>query len=217
MRKFKLASRLILAAALAGSFAACRATVEDSNAPHSVPFDAARVDNTVFGGALPIDDTAITKVDSSKLIADLAPCRKPTLAKVFAIADGDTIDVDEVGADGSAGLRVRLIGVNSPEISHDGGVAECFGDDATTFTRQLIGHYVWLTFGSTCTDKYDRTLAYVHLSATETGFFQRQLLRRGYAKAYIFDDNDAERALFEADQALAKTEKAGLWGKCESN
>jgi micrococcal nuclease len=177
-----------------------------------VSYDGGKEDKTSFTGALPIDDGTIAKVDPATLPAVAGACRKPTLAKVFAVSDGDTIEVNEI--DGAAGVRIRLIGVDAPEISHEGKPADCFGDDATTFTKQLVNHFVWLTFGTSCTDPFGRTLAYLHLNTTDAGFFQRQLLRRGYAKAFIFDDNDADRALFESDEALAKRDSLGLWGKC---
>ncbi len=210
----RLVLSLALPVALGLAIAACKVTVEDTNAPYAVLYDAGKVDSSSFAGALPFDDNAISKIDSSKLIADPHPCHEPMLAKVFGVADGDTIDVNEVDVDGSAGLRIRLIGVDSPEVAHGTTPADCYGDEATAFTKQLLGHFVWLTFGDTCIDKYDRTLAYVHLNTTESGFFQRQLLRRGFASAFIFSDNAGQRTLFEGDEAIAKSSKVGLWAAC---
>jgi micrococcal nuclease len=192
--------------------AACNATIEDTNAPRAIAYDGGREDKTSFTSALPIDDGTIASLAPATLPAVTGACRKPTLAKIYAVSDGDTVDVNEV--DGTAGVRVRLIGVDAPEISHEGKPADCFGDEAATFTKQLLNHFVWLTFGTTCTDPFGRTLAYVHLNASDAGFYQRQLLRRGYAKAFIFDDNEADRALFESDESIAKRDSLGLWGKC---
>src|SRR5688572_9719706 len=47
------------------------------------------------------------------------------------VVDGDTLRLDD-------GTRVRLIGINAPEIAHDGLDGECFGRRATEFVEGLI-------------------------------------------------------------------------------
>ena len=55
-------------------------------------------------------------------------------APVLKIGDGDTIDVRLEGST----VRVRSIGVNTPETSHPIKGAEPFGKDAKKGTRRLV-------------------------------------------------------------------------------
>ena len=59
-----------------------------------------------------------------------APSRTET---AHCVLDGDTFDLDdceaELGADGVF-ERVRLLGIQAPEISHGGEAAEGYGEEA---------------------------------------------------------------------------------------
>ena len=61
-------------------------------------------------------------------------------AEVDWVIDGDTIDVIIGGQE----ERVRLTGIDTPEVSHDASgtrpatIGECFGDEATTFVESLL-------------------------------------------------------------------------------
>jgi len=75
---------------------------------------------------------------------------------VTDVVDGDTIDVSP-RAEGKT--RVRLIGVDTPEVF--GGEEPC-GPEASDFTtEQLEGQDVTLEFDEDRIDSYDRALAYV--------------------------------------------------------
>lgn len=176
------------------------------------PYDASA--GVGFDGPLVLDDERVQNLDPTLLPAGDQPCRQPVLVRVYRALDGDTFLADEAVENGQQ-LDVRLIGINSPEIMHAPEPAQCYGDDAHTFTRQLENHYVYLTFASHCTDEYDRTLAYVHIGPGETDFYQRQLLRRGFARTYFAQDNPRYASLFMDDQAAADSANIGLWGACQ--
>jgi len=81
-------------------------------------------------------------------------------AEVVNVVDGDTIDVEIDGAP----VRVRLIGVNTPEQGEQGY------DEATQYTTaQLLGKTVYLELDKGTYDVYGRTLAYVWLKLPEKG------------------------------------------------
>ena len=82
------------------------------------------------------------------------------------------------------------------------------------FTYALLNHLVWLTFDASCLDPYMRTLAYVHVGPSPEGFWQRQLMRRGLARAYIIGRNRALETDAMADQATAIAESRGMWAAC---
>lgn len=171
-------------------------------------------------------DTSAAQDDSSEAAEDDArvraltdlpegdfPCRTPVLARVTHISDGDTFYVQPDG--GGQSMKIRLIGVDTPEIAHDPDPAECFGDEATAFTSaQLLDRLAWFTFDSECTDVYDRTLAYAIRGEGATGFFNRFLARQGYASALTIEPNDTYADAIESDVAQAKVEGLGMWESC---
>lgn len=163
-------------------------------------------------GADSADTDPIYDIDPSTLPAGPAPCRDPVIARVSDGVDGDTfwVDVEHGGPE-----KVRIIGVDTPEIAHD-DPADCYGDAAAAFTAEaLVGLRVWLTFDYDCEDYYGRTLAYVHTSAEENGFYERVLLQGGLARVLAIPDNITFEDLFAEDEAEAQAAGAGLWGACE--
>jgi endonuclease YncB( thermonuclease family) len=143
-------------------------------------------------------------------------CAPPREATIACVRDGDTVEVGECG-----GEAVRLLGINSPEIAHDSTEAdECYGPEAAAWvTDYLLGQDVRLEFDATCTDVYDRTLAYIYLpEAAEDGsdeLANEVIVREGYARVFEdFDDIALADQLYAA-QADAQANNAGLWASCE--
>ncbi|MGE0784131.1 MAG: thermonuclease family protein [Sandaracinaceae bacterium] len=165
-----------------------------------------------FTDPLVLNDDALAALDPTVLPASSTPCRAPVLVRVTYVIDGDTFEAS--GLSGAFSGHVRLIGVNAPEIAHPGQAMECYGNEATTFTSALEGHAVWLTFDDGCFDNFDRVLAYVHVGVGDGGFFQRQLLRRGFARELHVAPNTTYRTMFEGDETMAINDRTGLWGAC---
>ncbi len=138
------------------------------------------------------------------------PCREPVLVQgVLKVIDGDTF-----WADMESGPRekVRLLGVDTPEVSHDGAKAECFAERSTEYTRsKLTSDRFWMSFDDECQDHYGRTLAYI---TTREGFFQRAQLEGGFAVVMTVRPNDTFEDEFERAQQSAIAADAGLWGEC---
>lgn len=154
---------------------------------------------------------AIDELDSSSLPAGGSPCREPVKGDVVEVTDGDTIKVRT----GRGIERVRLIGIDTPEVDHSGPDDDCFGEEAKAFLTAMIEDKpVWLTFDAECKDGYDRTLAYVHRGVETNDFIQRLLLRGGWAVEYAVSPNVSLRDLFEADESAARAASEGLWGEC---
>ena len=77
---------------------------------------------------------------------------------VTAVFDGDTIQV----AWGGRRETVRLLGVDTPETVHPDRPVECFGPEASDYTKQrLLNRHVSLTFDRERRDRYGRLLAFV--------------------------------------------------------
>jgi micrococcal nuclease len=138
-------------------------------------------------------------------------------ASVESVVDGDTIDV----AVGSRTERVRLIGIDTPEIAHPSGagraatLAECFGDAAAAYTKQLLpaGTPVRLARDVVARDDYGRLLAYV-FRASDGVLINYELARQGYAQALTIAPNARFAARIVEATRLAETDGAGLWGAC---
>jgi len=131
-----------------------------------------------------------------------------SLVRVIRVTDGDTIRVARSGDE-----RIRLIGIDTPEVDWYGGPAECFGEESGRFLQGLLeGERVRLEHDRERTDRYGRTLAYVYL---EDGRMVNLLLvRRGYAVVTIYSPNDRHEAPLRAAEARARAAAAGMWGAC---
>lgn len=128
---------------------------------------------------------------------------------VTRVIDGDTVDVT---IDGRA-ERVRLVGVNAPEISHDGHQSDCHGDASAAYARaQLAGHVVTVQAdpGHPETDKYGRRLAYLKIDGRDVG---AELIRDGDAVVYTYDRTHpfTRRDAYQRAQDDARTQGRGLW------
>jgi micrococcal nuclease len=177
--------------------------------------DASRYDPILgnpFDGPIELADPRVEAVDPSVLGGSVAPCRAPILGRVTRIIDGDTVFVN--GVSEAFSDRVRMIGVDTPELNESPTPPDCFALEARTFTEQLQSRLVWLTFDRTCLDPYDRHLAYVWIGGGPQDMWERQLLRRGFARELIIAPNDAYEEELDLDQYAAMLREAGLWGAC---
>lgn len=161
-----------------------------------------------------LDDERVRNLDLSQLPAESNPCAEPALVRVETVIDGDTAWVDPQA--GGADFKVRLNGIDAPELAHNGDPAECYSNESGRYLQDLVqGDLVWLTFGDLCADVYDRTLAYAHRDVGEEGFVNRVMVRQGYAWAYPFDTNNDFKKDFQADEDAARAEGLGMWGACD--
>jgi len=136
------------------------------------------------------------------------PAHTRTVVPVLKVTDGDTIHVRYHGED----ERVRLIGVNTPEVSWYGGRSECFGEQAGRYAQgRLTGHSVELAFDVELRDRYGRLLAYVYLGPE---LFNLTLVQQGYARADPIPPDTRMAATFAQAEADAKQLGRGLWSAC---
>jgi endonuclease YncB( thermonuclease family) len=128
-------------------------------------------------------------------------------ARVISVSDGDTLVVEIAGVR----ERVRLIGIDTPEIGSRGGAPEFFAQEAKAFTMSLAADVeVRLVDDPENTDRdvYDRLLRYVYLP--DGRLLNALILEGGYGHAYTrypFSKSDEFRDLERA----ARSGGAGLW------
>jgi endonuclease YncB( thermonuclease family) len=170
-------------------------------------------------------------------------CAPPRTETAHCVLDGDTFDLNDCEADLDSDAdfeRVRLLGIQAPEVAHGDEPAECYGEEATEqLKRILIGRTLRLEFDAECTGVFGRTLAWVFvqgeeddplrtdldalggLGVQEDGTFDvlvnEWMVRAGYAGLY---ENEGESRyqdrLYEAERQAALG-GLGLWGVCEES
>jgi micrococcal nuclease len=134
----------------------------------------------------------------------------PVTVRVTKVTDGDTIHVGYQGHD----ERVRLIGVDTPEVPWYGGKEDCYGVPAGLYARQrLSGRSVRLAFDVERRDRYGRLLAYVYVGPE---LFNLTLLRLGYARADPVRPDTMMASTFEQAEREARAAGRGLWSACPS-
>jgi micrococcal nuclease len=136
------------------------------------------------------------------------PQPRSVRALVTRVVDGDTVEVRFGGREED----VRLIGVDTPETVKPGTPVQCFGRQASSFSRQLLeGRRVRLVFGVERRDVYGRLLAYAYLGGRMAN---ATLLRRGLARTLTIPPNDRFAERFSRLETSAARAGRGLWGAC---
>jgi micrococcal nuclease len=130
-----------------------------------------------------------------------------TFTAVEKIYDGDTILLQD-------GRKVRLLGINTPEIAHRGNPAEAGGMQAKTWLENYLqGKKVRLQGDAEKQDKYGRTLAYVF---TEDGAqVNLELAKQGLAAVVVHPPNLLYAEPLLAAQRQAESGKLGIWKAAE--
>ena len=127
-----------------------------------------------------------------------------TKATVNRVVDGDTFQT-------SAGDKVRLIGVNTPETVKPNSSVEAYGKEASAYTKQaLTGKTVYMFQDVENKDKYGRLLRYVFIDGDQQMFNER-LVREGYAETMTIPPNVMYQKLFLQANREARENNRGLW------
>lgn len=130
------------------------------------------------------------------------------LVTVTRVVDGDTIIVDTNGAQ----EKIRLIGVDTPETVDPRKPVQCFGKEASLFTKNLLeGREVRLESDSSQgdRDKYGRLLRYVFLEGGT--FINREIIAQGYGHEYTYRTPYQYQADFKTAERRAQETHRGLW------
>ena len=130
-------------------------------------------------------------------------------ATVIRDVDGDTVIAR---FDDGHVEKIRLLGVDTPEVVDPRKPVQCFGHVASAFTKsRLEGRRVMLELDAEPRDKYGRLLAYVIVDGHR---FDDELLARGYARFLVIPPNGSHaRAMLQAE-LKARAAGLGLWGAC---
>ena len=135
------------------------------------------------------------------------PADLPT-ATVVRVIDGDTVDVR---LDGQL-VRLRLIGIDTPEVVDPRRPVECFGHEASARAHVLLdGQRVALEGDASQDerDRYGRLLRYIWLS--DGRLFNQQMVAEGYAFEYTYNLPYKYQAAFKQVEREAREAQRGLW------
>lgn len=127
---------------------------------------------------------------------------------VTHVADGDTIEVDLDGDGPDRPTRIRLLGIDTPELT---GPTSKLGEASWRYTKSLVdGKPVTLQHDGLKPeyDKYQRLLAYVVLP--DGMMLNERLIRDGHAFAHRFLTCGRTASFVKAEDE-AKADRRGFW------
>lgn len=135
--------------------------------------------------------------------------------RVVRVVDGDTLHLAAPDSTDPV-TKVRLLGIDAPEIGTHGEDRMYFAEEATAFAEPLVcGREVtvYLDDRSASRDRYGRLLAYIELA--DGSFLNEDLLLQGYAYADLrFRHSYYQK--YQQLEASARALQAGLWAEVKA-
>ncbi len=132
---------------------------------------------------------------------------------VTSITDGDTVRVTVNGTE----MKVRLIGIDTPELHHPKKPVQCYAKEAkNAISRLIYKKQVTLEKDVSNTDRYGRYLRYIWLGDT---LVNEYMVREGYAFATPYPPDVKYQERFRKAEQYARNNKKGLWASntCNGN
>lgn len=133
--------------------------------------------------------------------------------RVVRVTDGDTF----IARIGDRDVRVRVVGIDTPEVAQSDAPAECYGPEATQRTRQLLdGKTVTLERDSLQSDRdvYGRLLRHVRLN--DQRLLGEALIVEGFARVYTGGPGHDRLAAYRMAERQARADGVGMWGACRA-
>jgi len=121
------------------------------------------------------------------------------------VYDGDTVRLDD-------GTRVRFIGINTPELAHDGNPEEPFARAARQALVALLDgshQRLALRHGRERHDHYGRLLAHIYLPDGRS--IERILLARGLGIRITIPPNTRDWRCLSRAESGARDARRGIW------
>jgi micrococcal nuclease len=124
--------------------------------------------------------------------------------KVRAVIDGDTLLLVD-------GRKLRIIGINTPELSHEDRPAEPYARQATKALSGLLKnqHGIHLRHGAEKQDRYHRLLAHVFLPDGQN--ISQLMLEQGMGLALTVPPNLWALECYRHAEQKAQQQHLGVW------
>ncbi|MEJ2620337.1 MAG: thermonuclease family protein [Candidatus Thiodiazotropha sp.] len=129
---------------------------------------------------------------------------------VERVIDGDTVWL-------RSGEKLRLIGINTPELGHWGKPGQVGAQAAKSLLQRLVresGGELSVCPGVEPRDRYGRQL--VHLSGKNQKSIAAQLLRQGVGWAIAVPPNLKNNGCYFAAESQARRKQLGIWKRSPS-
>ncbi|MBR7889964.1 thermonuclease family protein [Marinomonas sp. A79] len=141
----------------------------------------------------------VSSVHASGLCEANGPVEK---AHIKRVVDGDTIHLTD-------GRKVRLVGINTPELDHKHQKHQAYAVQATEFLRARLDQFVYLQRAKDDRDRYGRYLYY--LFDKDRISLASQLLSEGLGYRIAVPPNLAYQDCFVESEDAARRAHKGLW------
>lgn len=160
----------------------------------------------IYLSTIALSSVEFPKINFQQLAEDIIQQENVSSQKhqVVRVIDGDTIEIEN-------GLKVRYIGIDTPETKDPHEPVGCYGHEAYLKNQELVANkQVTLEKDVSETDRYGRLLRYVYVDGI---MVNEQLVKEGFAKAVSYPPDIKHQDLFSNAERLAQYKKAGLWGE----
>lgn len=120
------------------------------------------------------------------------------------VQDGDTLNLSD-------GRKIRLIGINTPELERDNKPAQYYANEAKQALKSLFikEKSIALVYGIDKKDRYGRLLAHAFLADGQN--VQAILLKQGFASAITVPPNTEFMSCYLEMERFARCNNRGLW------
>jgi len=159
------------------------------------------------------NNTPEVKTEQSEVKVNTDVDAETTIEKgiVVSVTDGDTVRINLNGKE----VPVRLIGIDTPEISHPSEPVQCYGPEAKKALEELIlNKEVILEKDISDKDQYDRYLRYLWIGEVMINEYMTQ---NGYGFASAYPPDIKYQNRINAGEQAAKSALKGLWSKDTCN
>lgn len=130
--------------------------------------------------------------------------------KYLKTSDGDTARFELDGEN----VRVRFLGINTPEVSGENKVEEPYGNEALEYTKNKLenANKIEIEYDDIADheDRYGRKLAWIWV---DDELFECELLEQGLAKTYMLKNNYKYANELKASEKIAKEKGIGVWNE----
>ena len=130
------------------------------------------------------------------------------VATIQHVADGDSVTAM---TDNNTKLRIRLLGIDAPEVPHGKKPGQPFGDEARDYLDHLIGGKT-VRVDAYGRDQHQRVLAVLWDEQLNVNLL---LVAMGYAEIYRGAPCQVSCRELEQAEAQAQRDRVGMWAQGE--
>jgi len=135
-----------------------------------------------------------------------AATARTLVAKVERVSEGDTITA--LTSNGTK-LRVRLLGIDAPEVPHGKKPGQPYEEEARDYLARLIGGRT-IRVQTYSPDGFNRTLAMVLLGTVNVNL---EMVQQGLAEVYRGAPCQAYCRDLRVAELRAKRDRVGMWAQ----